>query len=51
MMSLITIGAAAIALCLAIVVWRAARVSPSGHLKNVTVSRSWLMEHQGEDSS
>jgi hypothetical protein len=51
MMSLITIGAAVIAACLAILVWRAARVSPAGHLKNVTVSRHWLMEHQGEDGS
>jgi len=51
MLSLITIGAVAIAACLAIVVWRAARAAPAGHLKNVTVSRTWLMEHQGEDGS
>ncbi len=36
----------------AFLIWRGARrVSTFSSLKNVTVSRQWLMEHQGDDRS
>jgi hypothetical protein len=34
-----------------LLVWRAARRSAGGDLRNVTVSRAWLTHHQGEDRS
>ncbi len=46
------IAGLALAVIAALLLWRSARKADTmGYLKNTTVSRQWLMEHQGEDRS
>lgn len=50
--TLAIMGGLAIVVLATIVLWRSSRkVDTLGHLKGATVSRQWLMQHQGDDRS
>ncbi len=50
--TLAIIAGLAFAVLAAFVAWRSSRKSDTmSYLKGATVSRQWLMEHQGEDRS
>lgn len=49
--SMLALFAGVIAVVALLVLWRGGRRADAGYLKNETVSRQWLSEHQGEDRS
>jgi hypothetical protein len=47
--TIVLLAALALAIYASVLIWRGRRLSTAGSLKDVTVSREWLMHHQTDD--
>jgi hypothetical protein len=49
--TIVFLAAFALAIYASLLIWRSSRrLSPAGSLKDVTVSREWLLHHQAAES-